>query len=96
MFGIAIVPAVLLALGMAYCPESPRWLYKVGYASTGSGYLSVCSSCEVLKCVGACTQRANEEWVEDAARQDCRRRDCGEAALGEGESGELNGGSEGQ
>lgn len=31
MFGMATVPAVLLALGMIYCPESPRWLYKVGH-----------------------------------------------------------------
>jgi len=29
MFGIAIVPSILLALGMAICPESPRWLYQV-------------------------------------------------------------------
>lgn len=32
MFALATVPAVLLGLGMAYCPESPRWLYKVSYA----------------------------------------------------------------
>lgn len=30
MFGIAIVPSVLLALGMAMCPESPRWLFQQG------------------------------------------------------------------
>lgn len=29
MFGIAIVPSVLLALGMAVSPESPRWLVQV-------------------------------------------------------------------
>lgn len=29
MFGIAIVPSVLLALGMAVSPESPRWLLQV-------------------------------------------------------------------
>ncbi|KAG1330649.1 plastidic glucose transporter 4 [Cocos nucifera] len=28
MFGIAIVPSVLLALGMAISPESPRWLFQ--------------------------------------------------------------------
>lgn len=29
MFGIAIIPSVLLALGMAISPESPRWLFQV-------------------------------------------------------------------
>lgn len=29
MFGIAVVPSVLLALGMAISPESPRWLVQV-------------------------------------------------------------------
>lgn len=30
MFGISAVPAVLLALGMALSPESPRWLFQQG------------------------------------------------------------------
>lgn len=29
MFTVAIFPAVLMALGMAVCPESPRWLFQV-------------------------------------------------------------------
>lgn len=29
MFGVAIIPSVLLALGMAVSPESPRWLFQV-------------------------------------------------------------------
>ena len=29
MFGIAILPSILLALGMAVSPESPRWLFQV-------------------------------------------------------------------
>lgn len=29
MFGIAGIPSVLLAVGMAVSPESPRWLYQV-------------------------------------------------------------------
>lgn len=29
MFGIAVIPSILLALGMAISPESPRWLYQV-------------------------------------------------------------------
>nr|KJB08388.1 hypothetical protein B456_001G081100 [Gossypium raimondii] len=30
MFGVAIVPAILLAVGMAFSPESPRWLFQQG------------------------------------------------------------------
>ncbi|KAL8117980.1 hypothetical protein AgCh_015757 [Apium graveolens] len=29
MFGIAAIPSVLLAVGMAVSPESPRWLYQM-------------------------------------------------------------------
>ncbi|KAG0536718.1 hypothetical protein BDA96_03G087700 [Sorghum bicolor] len=30
MFGIAVVPSILLAVGMAFSPESPRWLFQQG------------------------------------------------------------------
>ncbi|GAQ91744.1 hexose transporter [Klebsormidium nitens] len=30
MFGIAVIPAVLLGVGMAWAPESPSWLFKHG------------------------------------------------------------------
>ncbi|XP_043695468.1 plastidic glucose transporter 4 [Telopea speciosissima] len=33
MFGIAIVPSVLLALGAGFSPESPRWLFQQGKSS---------------------------------------------------------------
>jgi hypothetical protein len=29
MFGIAVIPSILLAIGMAFSPESPRWLFQV-------------------------------------------------------------------
>jgi hypothetical protein len=28
-FWVAAIPAILLALGMEFCAESPHWLYKV-------------------------------------------------------------------
>ncbi|XP_031490221.1 plastidic glucose transporter 4-like isoform X2 [Nymphaea colorata] len=30
MFGMAVIPSLLMALGMAFCPESPRWLFQQG------------------------------------------------------------------
>lgn len=33
MFGISVIPAVLMILGMAFSPESPRWLTKQGKLS---------------------------------------------------------------
>ncbi|KAL8476636.1 hypothetical protein ACS0TY_029071 [Phlomoides rotata] len=30
MFGIAVIPSIFLALGMAFSPESPCWLYQQG------------------------------------------------------------------
>lgn len=29
MFGVAVIPSVLLVVGMAFSPESPRWLVQV-------------------------------------------------------------------
>lgn len=51
MFGMATVPAVLLALGMIYCPESPRWLYKVGHIN-----LEVTQPCLQRLNVGVCSE----------------------------------------
>ncbi|ESQ41601.1 hypothetical protein EUTSA_v10013176mg [Eutrema salsugineum] len=33
MFGVAVIPSVLLAIGMAFSPESPRWLVQQGKIS---------------------------------------------------------------
>uniref|UniRef100_A0A1J3ECS0 Plastidic glucose transporter 4 n=1 Tax=Noccaea caerulescens TaxID=107243 RepID=A0A1J3ECS0_NOCCA len=33
MFGVAVIPSVLLAVGMAFSPESPRWLVQQGKVS---------------------------------------------------------------
>jgi hypothetical protein len=40
MFGIAVIPSILLAVGMAFSPESPRWLFQV----------SVCSNNKIKNC----------------------------------------------
>ncbi|XP_062099074.1 plastidic glucose transporter 4-like [Humulus lupulus] len=30
MFGISAIPSILLAVGMCFSPESPRWLFQQG------------------------------------------------------------------
>lgn len=46
MFGIAVVPSILLALGMTICPESPRWLYQVGLLY----YVVICYGYNTFTC----------------------------------------------
>jgi sugar porter (SP) family MFS transporter len=40
MFGLAVVPASIFALGMIYLPESPRWLAKRGQHDAARNILS--------------------------------------------------------
>jgi MFS transporter, SP family, galactose:H+ symporter len=40
MFGLAVVPAAIFALGMIYLPESPRWLAKRGQHDAARNILS--------------------------------------------------------
>ena len=40
MFGLAVVPAAIFALGMLYLPESPRWLARQGQREEARGVLS--------------------------------------------------------
>ena len=40
MFGLAVIPAAIFALGMLFLPESPRWLAKQGQRETARHVLS--------------------------------------------------------
>lgn len=53
MFGVAIVPSVLMALGMAISPESPRWLFQVWSLATCQ---RICSTTYLLDVI--CTALA--------------------------------------
>jgi SP family galactose:H+ symporter-like MFS transporter len=39
MFGVAVIPAVILGVGMFFLPETPRWLYENGFADRARGVL---------------------------------------------------------
>ncbi|MFF9184550.1 MULTISPECIES: sugar porter family MFS transporter [Streptomyces] len=40
MFGLAVIPATVLAIGMTRLPESPRWLVEHGHTATAHAVLS--------------------------------------------------------
>ena len=40
MFGLALIPAAIFAIGMFYLPESPRWLAKCGHKDRARTVLS--------------------------------------------------------
>jgi SP family galactose:H+ symporter-like MFS transporter len=40
MLGLGAVPGILLAIGMAYLPESPRWLLKCGRETEAANVLT--------------------------------------------------------
>ncbi len=39
MFGVAVIPAVILGVGMFFLPETPRWLYENGFAERARNVL---------------------------------------------------------
>jgi len=40
MFGLAVIPAAIFAMGMVFLPESPRWLIRRGHGEQASAILS--------------------------------------------------------
>ncbi|KAK9115946.1 hypothetical protein Sjap_014893 [Stephania japonica] len=71
MFGIAIVPAILMALGMAFSPDSPRWLFQQGkYSQAETAIRKLWGKervAEVMQDLKASSQGSNEAeagWLD--------------------------------
>ncbi|MGI9048575.1 MAG: sugar porter family MFS transporter [Rubrobacteraceae bacterium] len=75
MFGLAIIPALILGVGMIFLPETPRWLYEHGQGERARGVLR-----RVLGGDEARVERQIQE-IEEIRRQEQRQAQVGYAEL---------------